>query len=459
MINNVSQDLMQNSNINVIFFVFSGISALFYLVSAILFNISFKLFNLQYDIKNTVKSLENKKSDFYINLVFHWLVSIFIVAIMITNSVLLSKCDLGLVIMIFNMVCLVVYFLNFINLVNIINSVPSKQEDVDVVKDDIAGKKNRMDVAIVIVYLIALISSIGINLSVIHTYGYIYGFYNIVDWISSIVCLFYIVYVAVFVYKLTRTPLLICYFLVVFSTLSFLISCNLAFTDSVSVLVGNVSIVNSVGISNSTRCIKLMKGSILLNNVNKVDASVYDISNIANNVYVNSTKYGIKNQLLYTIIGKEVIVSNSDNLVFLYDENNNVKGIAISVDDNLVIMDDMLNFDVVNYSYHFKNFNVIPRNAGLNDKMDEYCVGFCKYRIDGDSLIENETSKVVGVIKDGIIYVDTKKANVLTLGNKITSIDGLFINDDISNFANRKIMFYYMRNDNMSILNMEGKYE
>ena len=96
----------------------------------------------------------------------------------------------------------------------------------------------------------------------------------------------------------------------------------------------------------------------------------------------------------------------------------------------------------------------------INEKMNEFHIGDdLRFKIINNSLLDTKTNNIVGIIENNTIFVNSRDLNVLTLDSRIISIDGIFINEEISSFANNKIQFHYKHNDSRFILNTNGIYE
>ena len=446
---NISNEVsVQTDDTSIAYYCIAGLSILFNILCAILFSSSSKYIH------------NDQTKSFRVNAIIHWITCIYIISIMVVDIVLLAKQDLGMIIMIFNVVCCVFCFISFTTLVNLMVIVKDENNENLINKDD--SNLPLLNVFTILTGTIGILSTLCINLFVSNAYSTIYGERDIINWITFFIVIVYMFFVITYsIIEFNDNSLLHAHIISCISVIPIILSFHLQssrFSPLTTQTISNVSTDNTPPSSTINAKSYFKNQEITM----YAPSSSYEITESANNIYISSQLYSISNQLLCTINGNTIIVNNSDNLAFLYDENKNIKSFGIVVDSNKIITDDRFNVDTSKYIYQvpIKNIDIITNNMSINEKMNEFHIGDdLRFKIINNSLLDTKTNNIVGIIENNTIFVNSRDLNVLTLDSRIISIDGIFINEEISSFANNKIQFHYKHNDSRFILNTNGIYE
>ncbi len=424
-------------------------------ILSIVFNLSCSIaFSIWFN--ESIKNETSKKETNTLrnNTISHWILCIFIIGIMISNIILLAKKDLGMHIMILNIFCCICCFGSFITIANtIIKTTKNKNK-----------KPSLIDSIIVLTLTISILSTFYTSLLICNTYSTQNEKRDIINWICFtliIIYLFFIVWYSQYeinnknlilmnihiIWCIVIIPVILSFHLgdLKFNTLTFTDTKTIDFTTS------SLSNIDSLYINRQ-----------IINNYTSIPTTSYEINEIGNQIYISSKKYDIDNQLVCTINNNVITIDNSDNIAFIYDSQNNLKSLAIILHSNEIITNEKFDIDTSKYTYiiNMQKAPCIFNNMTISAKMNEFQLGNeFKFKVTNNTLIDTESNKVIGEIKDNMILVDSKSINTLTLGTKVISINGIFVNEEISNFTNNKIHFYYTKNDSKLFLNNSGAYE
>jgi hypothetical protein len=412
--------------------------------------ISLSMLN-KYIQENSMKSME-----FRANTIIHWITCIYILSIMVVNIVLLAKKDLSITIMIFNMICCLACFISFITVSNLAIKInQSSNED---------NKSSLIHSIIIITLTIGILSTFCVNLLVVNSYATMNGKRDIINWISFGIVFIYIFFIIGYAKydEINKNSALInIHIISCISIIPIILSFHLN-EPTFNPLPPENSTTTVLPIASSSSIDVLYVNGKSMSNYTNVSTNSYEITELANEVYINSKEYDINNQLIYTINNKVITIGNFENIAFIHDENNNLRSLAIIVDSNKIITNEQLNIDTTNNTYviNMQKAACVFNNMSINDKMNEFHLGHeLRFKVMNNAVIDTKSNKTVGEVKDNMIFIDSKPLNTLTLGTKIISIDGIFINEEISNFTNNRINFYYTKNDKKLILNNSGIYE
>ena len=441
----ITSNLHTEASANTACYAIAGLSILSNLSCAI----SLSMLN-KYIEENSIKSVE-----FRTNTIIHWIICIYLLSIMVVNIVLLAKEDLSITIMIFNMICCLACFISFITVSNLTIKInKSSNED---------NKSSLLHSIIIITLTIGILSTFCVNLLVVNSYATMNGKRDIINWISFGIVFIYIFFTigyAKYDEANKNSALINIHIISCMSIIPIILSFHL-----------NEATFNPLPPVDSTITILPVTSSSLdilyvnekpISSYTNISTNSYEITELANQVYINSKEYNINNQLIYTINNKVITIDNSDNIAFIYDANNNLRSLAIIVDSNKIITNEQLNIDATNNTYviNMQKDTCIFNNMRINEKMNEFHLGDeLRFKVTDNAVIDTKSNKTIGEVKDNMICIDSKPLNVLTLGTKVISIDGVFINEEISNFTNNKINFYYTKNNEKLILNNSGTYE